>query len=288
VKRAQGTAKPLDTVAIVGTGLIGGAIGMAIRQRQLARRVIAVDRDPGAARRAVERGAADVSGQMRAVADAELVFVAVPLDPLESVCRSVAANLSRGAILTDTGSVKVPVVTALERSTPNFVGGHPMAGTEKQGIDYADPSFLTGRPYLLTATGFTNKDAVQRMAEIVQALEMTPIVLQPEVHDRLVALVSHLPYVVASAVLLTASDERESLELGGPTFREMARVAANPAAMWDQITRANRHEVLRALEAFRRNLDRVEAAVRAGELRDILTAVERDARDVRGRSESRS
>jgi prephenate dehydrogenase len=278
----------LDTAAIVGTGLIGGAIGMALRKRGIARRVIAVDQDPHVARRAVQRGAADITGPMRSLADAELVIVAVPLDPLEDVCRAAAGYLRPGAILSDTGSVKAPIVSAIERSTPNFVGGHPMAGTEKQGIEHADASFLGGRPYLLTATGFTNKEAVERMAEVVHALDMVPIVLQPEVHDRLVALVSHLPYLIAAAVVRTAANERESLDLGGPTFREMARVAANPSGMWDQITRANRHEVLRALAEFRSHLDRMETALRTGTLKPQLQDVEQLGSIARQRPQARS
>ncbi len=276
----------LDTVAIVGTGLIGGALGMALRQSGAVRRVVALDRDPRTARRAVERGAADEAApDPRGLRDAQVVIVSTPLDHIAQTCTALRPYLAPDAVVTDTGSVKAPVVRAVEQSSYplRFVGGHPMAGTEGQGIEHADPAFLRGRPYLLTPTGFTDREAVTLVADLVRAIPMVPVVMQPEVHDRLVALVSHLPYVVACAVVLAASSEPESLEVGGPTFRELGRLARNPVDMWDQITRLNRDEVLRALRQFRQELDRLEDALQKGQLRLLLEHARQAAERARGK-----
>ena len=262
-----------DCVAIVGTGLIGGALGMALRQAGVVRRVLAYDVDPHAARRAVERGAADVAvDDPRALRAAQVVMVSTPLDQIAHTCLALRPHLNPEAIVTDTGSVKAPVVRAVEHSAYplRFVGGHPMAGSEGQGIEDADPAFLRGRPYLLTPTGFTDRQAVAEVADLVRAIGMVPVVMQPEVHDRLVALVSHLPYLVACAVVLVASSEPESLQVGGPTFQELSRLASNPTSLWAQIARLNHDEILRALEHFRRELDTLEGALRGGQLRPAL------------------
>ena len=262
-----------DTVAIVGTGLIGGALGMALRASGVVTRVLAYDADPWAARRAVERGAADaVASDPRGLAAAQVVVVSTPLDRVAQTCLNLGPYLSPDAIVTDTGSVKAPVVRAVERAPHRvrFVGGHPMAGTEGQGIEDADPSFLQGRPYLLTPTGFTDREAVAQVADLVRAVGMVPVVMQPEVHDRLVALASHLPYLVSCAVLLAAASEPESLQVGGPTFREMGRVARNPVDLWEPIVEMNRDHLLHALSSFRAALDALERAVAEGRSRPLL------------------
>jgi len=158
-----------------------------------------------------------------------------------------------------------------------------MAGSEAHGIEAADAGLLRGRPYIVTPTGFTDKQAVHRLAEVVRAIGMRPVVMQPEVHDRLVALISHLPYLVACSLVLTAASEPESLEVAGPTFGEVARVARSPSGLWTQILRMNRAEVERALEAFRDTLARLERAL----AEDGIEAVLAEAREVGIRVEGR-
>ncbi len=275
-----------DCVAIVGTGLIGGALGMALRQAGVVGQVLASDTDPRAARRAVERGAADVAVEdPRALRAAQLVVVATPLEHIARTCLALQPHLDPQAIVTDTGSVKAPVVRAVERSAYalRFVGGHPMAGSEGQGIDDADPAFLRGRPYLLTPTGFTDREAVAALAELVREIGMVPVVMQPEVHDRLVALVSHLPYLLACAAVLAAASEPESLQVGGPTFQELSRLARNPTSMWDQIARLNQEEILRAVQLFRSELDRLERSLQAGQVRPVLERAREVAQRAGGR-----
>jgi prephenate dehydrogenase len=253
--------------------MIGGALGTALRREGVARQVIAFDCDPAVASRAVERGAADVAvSDLREVADTQIVFVAVPLDQIVAVCRLLISYLSAETILTDVGSVKAPVVASLERIAPpvRFVGGHPMAGNEGSGIEAADPAFLRGRPYVITPTGFTDRQAVTQLADVVRAIGMTPLVMQPEVHDRLAALTSHMPYLVACAAVLSAAAEPESLGVGGPTFEGFARIARSPVTLWGVITRMNRDEVLRALREFRGRLDDIEKSLETNSVEPLL------------------
>ncbi len=286
VYSGMGAAVRFEVAAIVGTGLIGGALGMALRQRGCVGTVIGVDRDPRAVARAVERGAADVaSTDLSRLAEAEIVFVAVPPEQVVGVARAALAYLRPQAILTDTASVKAPIVSALERIAPpvRFVGGHPMAGTEGQGIEAANPRFLQDRPYIVTPTGATDREAVHRLAELARGIGMRPVVMQPEVHDRLVALISHLPYLVACAVVLAAGKEPESLAVGGPTFEELVRVASSPPALWAQILRLNREEVLRALRELHGVLAELEHSLREDELEGALERAQEAAMRARER-----
>lgn len=145
-----------------------------------------------------------------------------------------------------------------------------MAGSEGSGIDAADPDFLRGRPYVITPTGFTDRQAVAELAEVAREIGMIPVVMQPEVHDRLAALVSHMPYLVACAVVLCAATEPESLEVAGPAFGDLTRIARGPVNLWEAITRMNRDEVLRAVREFRGRLDEIEKSLETDSVEPLL------------------
>lgn len=254
---------------MVGLGLVGGSLGMGLRRAGWA--VVGVDRDPAVAEAAVARGAADEAGtDLRAVGEAEVTVVAVPPAAIVPVAREAAARMRPGAVLTDTGSVKAPVVAALEGlPRVRFVGGHPMFGSEGQGIAAADASLLPGRPYVLTPVEGTDPEAVVMVEALVRSLAMRPVRLPPEVHDRLAAQVSHLPYLVALA--LAEAVEGEARAIAGPAFREMTRVARSPRPMWAAIARANRDAILAALDRFQEQLAALRAAVASGRLHEDVT-----------------
>jgi prephenate dehydrogenase len=237
---------------------------MALRQAGWA--VVGVDRDPATARAAVARGAVDQAGtDLRALGEAEVTVVAVPLPAIVPVARAAAAHMRPGAVLTDTGSVKAPVVAALAGlPRVRFVGGHPMFGSEGQGIAAADASLLPGRPYVLTPVEGTDPEAVGVVEALVRSLAMRPVRLPPEMHDRLAAQVSHLPYLVALA--LAEAVEGEARAIAGPAFQEMTRVARSPRPMWAAIARANREAILAALGRFQEELAALRAAVASGRL----------------------
>lgn len=252
------------TVAVVGLGLIGGSL--ALRLREVGLRVLGVDVDPGALSLARQRGAIDVGrGDLGAVAEADLVIIATPLEQVAQVGIAAARRMRAGAVLTDVGSVKAPVVAAIHAALPagvRFIGGHPMAGSEKQGIASADAGLLNGRPFVLTPTARTAAEALMTMQAVVTRIGMRSVVLDPVQHDELVAQISHLPYLVSLALLRTIADDARAI--GGPTMAEMTRVAHSPAAMWTEICRSNREAILRALARFETELTRLRHEVEEG------------------------
>jgi prephenate dehydrogenase len=267
---------------IIGVGLIGGSLGMALRGRGLAREVVGVTRSEAAisaarSRGAIDRGTVDPNA---GVAGADLVVLAVPPEQVVPVARRVIPHLRRGALLTDVASVKAEIVRSVEAligpgHAVMFVGGHPMAGNEGQGIGAAEPGLFEGTAYLVTPTSTTPRAGINRLAELVRALGALPIEMAPAEHDRTVALVSHLPYLVAAALIGATGD---AVRTAGPSFLGATRVAGSPVALWAQICRLNREQIQLALSAFRDELARLEAAIETGDRLDALLEAARDAR----------
>lgn len=267
---------------LIGVGLIGGSLGMALHARGLASEVVGVTRTEAAipvarSRGAIDRGTVDpVAG----VDGADLVILAVPPEQVVPVARRVIPFLRRGALVTDVASVKGELVRSVDaligaEAAVTFVGGHPMAGNEGQGIAAAEPGLFEGTVYLLTPTPTTPRAGVDRLTALVRALGALPIEMAPDEHDRTVALVSHLPYLVAAALMGATGD---AVPAAGPAFLGATRVAGSPVALWAQICRLNREPIQLALRVFRDQLDRLEAAIGNGDRLDALLEAARDAR----------
>lgn len=257
--------------AVVGLGLIGGSLAMGLRAAGA--RVVGVDVDAATVEAAVRRGAVDDGASLDGVAAADLVVVATPLDQVAPVAIAAARRMRPGALLTDVGSVKAPIVAAVSSALPpgvHFVGGHPMAGSEGAGIAAADAALLAGRIFVLTPTGRTAPEAVAALRAVVTRIGMRPIVLDPTQHDELVAQVSHLPYLVSVALLRAVADDARVV--GGPALAEMTRVAHSPAALWAEICRQNREAILRALTRYEGELARLRRGVESGTIGDVLGA----------------
>lgn len=260
-------------VAIVGLGLIGGSLGAALRESGQVGEVFGVERDPGSLRFALENGMAD-AGTLRVgreVADCEIAVVATYVDSSAAVVEEVFGFVSDGTSVCDTGSVKAPVVERVEKALPGafFVGAHPVAGTEKSGPRGADPSLFRGKRCVLTpvpATPAPALDAARRLWELAgcEVMEM-----DPETHDEIFSMVSHLPHAVAYS-LLRAAGKDESLgnlvgfSAGG--LGDFIRVCGSSPAMWAGIFAENRDAVLRAVRKFRERLGEVERAVASGDV----------------------
>ncbi len=247
---------------LAGVGLIGGSIGLGLHQRFLARRVIGLDPDPTALDAARGMGVIDEakleSGPW--LAEADLVVLATPVRTLERLARELAPFLRPDAVVTDVGSVKAPLVAAL--TDLRFVGGHPMAGSERDGVLNADAALLENAVWVLTPGAATDPAALRTVSALVTGLGARPIEVDPHLHDRLVATVSHLPYLAAVALTKAVgeADERDLLALlaaGG--FRDLTRVASGSPRMSRDMVVANREAVRDALVAFARQLDAVVA-----------------------------
>lgn len=265
---------------------------MALRARGLAREVVGVTRAEAAVVRARQRGAIDRGGTDPAegVEGADLVVLAVPPEHVVPMARRVIPHLRPGALLTDVASVKAEIVRSIDALVAParqaaFVGGHPMAGNEGQGIDAADPGLFDGTVYLITPAPTTSRPAVDRLADLARGLGAVPVEMAPDQHDRAVALVSHLPYLVAAALMGATGD---AVPAAGPAFLGATRVAGSPVALWAQICRLNREQILEALRAFREELARLEAAIGDGDRLQVLLEAARAARRRLGEPEQRS
>ncbi len=273
----------LGTVGIVGVGLIGASLGLALRRGHIADRVVGMDVDGDALAVAREAGAIDAGATgLDILKGTDLAVVAVPPDDVIPTAVRVADVMKPGSVLTDVASTKAAIVRALEERLPprvRYIGGHPMAGSEGRGARNADAALLVGRPFLLTPTEHTDPTAVSVMTELAERLGMQPVLLSPADHDDLVAQISHLPYLLATAVVAAATDR--AIGISGPAFASLARIAGSPAELWTQICRGNRAAIKQALKQFRRELDRLERALDGEESLEALLQRSRRAQDNR-------
>jgi arogenate dehydrogenase (NADP+) len=247
-------------IGIVGLGLIGGSLGMDLRSRGFY--VIGVSGREQTCQRAIARGAADEAGRdLSLLAAADLVFACTPLGSIEPTVRELIPHLAPGAIVTDVGSVKTPVVRALSALWPNFVGGHPMAGTAQSGIEAAIPDLFVGRPYVVTPTAATPEAAVEKVEEIARLLGAEVYRCGPEEHDRAVAWISHLPLVASANLLAACGKEGDrniadlARKLASSGFRDTSRVGGGNPELGLMVAKYNREELLRSLSFYRDSLD---------------------------------
>lgn len=243
---------------VVGLGLVGGSIGLGLRAAGWS--VTGEDLDAEAAAAALERGA--VEGRERHP-DTGVVVVAVPSADVVEVVRAQLADRPGEPVVTDVAGVKAPLVQAID--DPRYVGGHPMAGSEQSGLRGARPDLFVGATWVLTPTPLTSPARYAALVAMVKDLGATSFALSAEVHDRLVAMVSHVPHLVAGALMNEAAGLAQSdaalLRLASGGFRDMTRVAAGHPAIWPDVCVENRDAILAGLAALRGRLATLEAAI---------------------------
>lgn len=260
---------PWTRLTIVAPGLIGGSVARGARARRLAAEVVVVGRTEGVLREVAEAGAADwtTTDLARGVRGAELVVLCAPVGALAGLVRAVWPHLDPGAVLTDVGSVKRGVVAAARACPPRsgvaFVGGHPMAGSERSGFAASEPDLFEGRLALLTPEADTPEAAVATVGALWEGLGSHVRCLPVEVHDRGVAQISHLPHLAAYA--LVAAADAETLPLAGRGFTDTTRIAGSAEALWTDIFRENRGPLLDALLQYEAVLARWRALVARGD-----------------------
>src|SRR5689334_16259635 len=253
-------------VAVIGTGLMGASVALAARAR--GDDVRAWDTDASALEAAVARGAGDAASSLEdAVAEAELVFVAAPIAQLPA---AVAAVLEApgDATVSDVGSTKASVVEAASGS-PRFVGGHPICGAETRGPEHASAGLFQGATWFLTPVAQTDPDRHRRVHGFISDVGATPVAIDPDAHDRLVALTSHVPHVLANVVANQTGASRveghEPLAHAGGSLRDMTRVAGANPRIWVDIFLDNAERIRAALPEHRRRIEQVETALAGGD-----------------------
>jgi prephenate dehydrogenase len=253
----------------VGTGLIGGSIGAALREHGW--HVTGTDADLDRARRALTLGAVDAVG---VDPHAEITFVAVPVQAIPDAVKLVLKD--GGGLVTDVGSVKRSVVEAVD--DPRFVGGHPMAGSEQEGVEGADARLFAGAVWVLTPTEHTDDDALAAVHAVVSSLGADVLALPPDRHDELVALVSHVPHLTAVTLMGLADERAEEhralLRLAAGGFRDMTRIAAGHPGIWPDICAENRTAIVDVLDRLLDSLSTMRGLVAGDDRPGLLRALE--------------
>ena len=273
------------SVTIVGVGLIGGSIGLALRARGLVERVLGFGSRTTTLETALHLGAiSEIAADATQAATSELIVVCAPVDHIvEQVCR-MAPLCKSGTLMTDAGSTKAAIVSAVDEAAAgpdwpagvHFVGSHPLAGNEKHGPQASSADLFEGRSVVLTPTPGSRREDVARLAKFWSELGAAVVELSPAEHDAALALTSHLPHLAAAAIAGVTPERYVTLTAGG--WQDSTRIAAGDPALWRQIMLANRDNLLAVLDQYRALLDHWRHALEAqdaAELERLLTEAKR-------------
>jgi prephenate dehydrogenase len=256
VKQAADSGQA-TAVSIVGVGLIGGSFALALRKAGFPGRIIGVS-SPRTIERAFQLGVIDEALPLEdAAAQSDVIYLAQPIAGILDTLDRLTA-LAPSTLITDAGSTKYAIMQRA-KSLPNFIGGHPMAGKESRGVEHADPDLFRGRPYVLT-------EPEPWLMNWVERIGARPVILAPEEHDRLVALVSHLPQLISTALACELGAEPRAASVVGPGALDMTRLAASPYDIWRDIFATNAESIDAALGNFIARLEQVRTRLRAGDL----------------------
>jgi prephenate dehydrogenase len=260
-------------IAVLGVGLIGGSIGLATRRRTDAQ-VSGYDADPSVLARAVELGAIDrvSDGVADAVAGADVVFVATPVGALAATVGEALRAAPHECVVTDVGSTKRVLADA--SADERFVGGHPLAGAETAGVEHAREDLFEGAVWYLTPAPNTAGVLYERLHRLLTTIGAQPTAIEAETHDRLLAVVSHLPHVLANVLVAQAASALGEAADGrvpavGPSFRDVTRIAGANSAIWTDIYIANRDALLDAIDELSARVSEIRAALAAGDAQAV-------------------
>lgn len=254
----------IDCAAIIGVGLIGGSFGMALKKRGLVGKVVGVGRNPKRLQLAQDLGAIDSwSVELDdVIPDCDLVYISTPVGLVLDFVKKVSPLVKADCIITDAGSTKADIcrgADAVLGDRHSFVGGHPMAGSEVAGVETAHPDLFVGATYVLTPTTHTKPASAERMRSIAESIGSRVLSIDPEGHDRCTAVISHLPHVIAAAMISMTADhsthDPEVFDFVAGSFRDMTRVAGSSPELWRDICFTNAESILSAAKDFRKALD---------------------------------
>ncbi len=268
-----------ETVVVVGLGLMGGSLALSIKESNKGnRRVIGIDRDSAVIEKALKMKAIDqgYTSLGAGMEKADLVVLALSCAETIKIAPSLAEVLAAGTVVTDMASTKQNVTETMEKILPPdvfFVPGHPMTGSEHQGIEAADSFLFENAAYVLTPTPKTSRIAIEQVTSLVKDIGGEVIILSPQKHDQIVAAVSHLPHLLAAALIKTiakGTDKELALSLAAGSFRDATRVAVSPAKMWQNICFDNSQAILPYLREYRQQLEWVENAIVQQQKEELL------------------
>ncbi|MDE0332177.1 MAG: prephenate dehydrogenase/arogenate dehydrogenase family protein [Nitrospinae bacterium] len=274
-----------EQMTIIGVGLIGGSLARAARERGLVSRFVGAGRSLGNLERALELGVVDrfETDHLEAVRDSDLVVVCTPVRSAVRVTEAILPEMAPGALLTDVGSVKAPYVRAVEAmdlGEVKFLASHPVAGGEKTGVEASFSSLFEAHQTILTPTERTHPESIERLRALWEGVGANVEILDPETHDRVMADISHLPHLVAYAMMNTALGG-EALRHAASGFRDFSRIASSGAEMWREICEDNQEALISSLDRFERELAELRRLLKEADSEGLERAFQKakDGRD---------
>ncbi len=272
-----------EQLALIGCGLMGGSFALALKRAGLVKRVVGYSKSPSTTERARQLGVIDVEAPsaLLAVSGADIVLVAVPVAATESSLKAIKHMVTQDMLVMDVGSTKGDVTDAARRALKeqlgSFVPAHPIAGKELAGIEHADADLYQGCKVILTPTERTLTLQLKQAEAVWTALGCEVLQMSPEAHDGAFAAVSHLPHLLAFALMNAIQGQTQGaqfLSLAGPGFRDFTRIAASDPKVWRDILLANRHELLAQSQCFQAQLQAFETLMRSGNSQGIEVLIE--------------
>jgi prephenate dehydrogenase len=276
-------------IAIVGLGLIGGSLARVVRNKKLAQRVTAFGRNQERLHKAQQIGLVDgyQVGYDKGSEEVDLVVIATPVGTIVKLAQAIAPHLKPGTIITDVGSVKAAIVAALDSQLPrsiNFIGGHPIAGTENSGFEASFAELFENRICVVTPTASSDQNALEQIRSLWTAAGSSVVSMDVDTHDKIFAAISHLPHMVAFSLLNAVVDMKDyahnTLQYSAGGFRDFTRIAASDPIMWRDIALLNRDNLLATLDYFSRAIEEVKDAISARDGIKLETLFQR-SRDAR-------
>jgi len=262
-----------EQLGLIGCGLMGGSFALALKRAGLVKRVVGYSKSPSTTERARQMGVIDVEAPsaLLAVSGADIVLIAVPVAATEATFKAIKHLVTPNMLIMDVGSTKRDVIDAARRTLREHIGlfvpAHPIAGKELSGVEHSDADLYAGRQVILTPIERTQTAQLQKAVDVWTALGCRVLKMSPEQHDSAFAAVSHLPHLIAFALMNSISGQpqgRDYLSLAGPGFRDFTRIAASDPKVWRDIMVSNREELLAQSKIFQRNLQALELMISSG------------------------
>jgi prephenate dehydrogenase len=276
-----------EQLGLIGCGLMGGSFALALRRAGLVKRVVGYSKSPSTTERARMMGVIDVEAPsaLMAVSGADIVLIAVPVAATEATFKAIKHLVTADMLVMDVGSTKRDVIDAARRAlrehVGSFVPAHPITGKEVSGVDNADPDLYTGRQVIITPVDRTLPAQLQKAIDVWSALGCRVLKMTPEQHDAAFASVSHLPHMIAFALMNAVSGQpqgKDYLSLAGPGFRDFTRIAASDPKIWRDILLSNRQELLAQSKLFQESLQALERQIDSGNSEGLESLIEKASR----------
>jgi prephenate dehydrogenase len=262
-----------EQLGLIGCGLMGGSFALACKRAGLVKRVVGYSKSPSTTQRALSMGVIDVEAPsaLLAVSGADIVLLAVPVAATEATLKAIKHLVTKDMLIMDVGSTKRDVIDSARRVLRDHIGSfvpcHPITGKEVSGVEHADPDLYTGKQIILTPIDKTSNAQSEKAVKVWEGLGCKVLKMTPDAHDAAFAAVSHLPHLIAFALIngITSQDQgKDYLSLAGPGFRDFTRIAASEPKMWRDILLANRQELLAQSKIFQRTLHAMELMIESG------------------------